>query len=306
MAQLFLHPIPPFRLDLTVWVLRRLAINQIDRWDGQTYRRVLVPGKSPVLASVTQTAPAGVPEISVMLEGDLPKQEGAANLVRRLLGLDIDLSGFYRLAQSDQRLSVIAERFVGFKPPRFSSAFEGLVNGIACQQLSLNVGIILLNRLAAEFGAAIGHQHAFPGPEDLAPGKIEDLRRLGFSGRKAEGILSLSRLVLSREIDLEALEEMDDESVVKRLCEIPGVGRWTAEYVALRGLGRLDVFPADDIGAQNNLQRWLGLPKRPVYNEVHGILDRWRPYRGLIYFHLLLDSQSRRGLLEHGNQNDES
>lgn len=66
---------------------------------------------------------------------------------------------------------------------------------------------------------------------------------------------------------------------------------------AMRGLGRLDVYPADDVGSQNKFQRWLNLEERPDYDAIYRIIDRWRPYRGLIYFYLLLDQQERQGLL---------
>jgi DNA-3-methyladenine glycosylase II len=74
------------------------------------------------------------------------------------------------------------------------------------------------------------------------------------------------------------------------------VGRWTAEYVLLRGLGRLHVFPGDDVGGRNNLQRWLRRSKPFSYAALHRTLARWQPYAGLVYFHLLLDR------LEHFNQ----
>jgi DNA-3-methyladenine glycosylase II len=76
-----------------------------------------------------------------------------------------------------------------------------------------------------------------------------------------------------------------------------GVGRWTAEYVLLRGLGRLHVFPGDDVGARNNLQAWLRLASPLDYDGVGRTLNRWRRYGGLIYFHLLLDRISEKGFI---------
>ena len=90
---------------------------------------------------------------------------------------------------------------------------------------------------------------------------------------------------------------MEDAAAVARLRQLPGLGRWTAQYVLLRGLGRLDVYPADDVSSQNKFQRWLNLEERPDYDAIYQILDHWRPYRGLIYFYLLLDQQARQGLL---------
>ena len=90
---------------------------------------------------------------------------------------------------------------------------------------------------------------------------------------------------------------LPDDEAVKYLCELRGVGRWSAEYVLLRGLGRTHVFPGDDVGARNNLQRWLRLAKPLNYERVRRVLARWDGYAGLIYFHLLLDRLTESGNL---------
>jgi len=306
MTKFKMQPVPPFRLDLTAWVLRRVPSNKMDRWDGQAYHRVLVVHGKPTEVSVVQKGTPEAPYITVTLAGPgavIGNKPDVAHALTKMLGLDIDLAGFYQLAHSDARLSALADRFSGFKPPRLGSIFETLINGIACQQISLVVGITLLNRLSAAYGLAVGEHHAFPRPEDLAGASVEDLRSLGFSGRKAQNILAISRSIVDGELDLDALEQLDTASATSDLCNIYGVGRWTAEYVALRGLGRIDMYPADDVGSQNKLQNWLGLSKRPDYRGVHELIDKWSPYRGLIYFHLLLDSQDRQGLLSFPQQN---
>ena len=91
-----------------------------------------------------------------------------------------------------------------------------------------------------------------------------------------------------RRLDLDALGDLDDAGAVERLQALRGVGRWTAEYALLRGLGRLHVFPGDDIGARNNLQRWLGILEPLDYEGVRRALARWAPFQGLVYLHLLL------------------
>lgn len=100
------------------------------------------------------------------------------------------------------------------------------------------------------------------------------------------------------ELDLEALHGLDDAAALDRLRAIPGVGRWTAEYVLLRGLGRLDNFPGDDVGGQARLHDMLHLAARPDYDEVQHLLNRWRPYRGLMYFFLLLARKEREGVVQ--------
>ncbi len=80
-----------------------------------------------------------------------------------------------------------------------------------------------------------------------------------------------------------------------RLVELRGVRRWTAEYAPLWGIGRIDLFPGDDIGANNNLEQWMRLRKPLDYNRVAHVLRRSKPFGGLVYFHLLLDRRRRLG-----------
>jgi DNA-3-methyladenine glycosylase II len=196
-------------------------------------------------------------------------------------------------------LGPLARRFRGLKPPRFLTVFEALVNGIACQQITLTQGIRLLNRLAERCGPSIAvgdaPAPAFPRPEDLAGLEPEALRKLGFSGQKARALIELSGAAAAGRLDLERLASLDDAAAVAELCRLRGVGRWTAEYVLLRGLGRVHLFPGDDVGARNNLQRWLGLSGPLNYEGVRQAVTRWQPYAGLLYFHLLMDRLAEAG-----------
>jgi DNA-3-methyladenine glycosylase II len=300
-----LEPVPPFRLDLTVWTLRRRPDNRVDRWDGQAYRRVLPLPDGPAEMLVTQIGPPETPKLRVAVEGqpfDSAVKAAVASALDRLLGLHIDLTTFYRFATHQGRLGQLARRFRGMKPPRFATVFEGAVNAIACQQVTLTLGILLLNRLAAKHGPVLlkGAEaaHAFPRPEDLAGLRPESLRGLGFSRQKGRAMVELARSLADGRFDLDGLAELPDAEAVERLRGLRGVGRWSAEYVLLRGLGRTNIFPGDDIGARNNLQRWLHLDGPLDYDEVQHTLALWEPFGGLIYFHLLLDRLAEAGYLQ--------
>lgn len=290
-----IRPAPPFRLDLTAWALRRRARNIIDRWDGTTYRRVLVYGDVPMEAAVTQVGSSEHPRLTVRITGPKLATDTRARitqLLSRALGLRTNLQPFYALAAKDRLLAPLVEQFRGLKPPRFPSIFEAFVNAIACQQLSLTVGIELLNRLAIRCGPRISsagdEQHAFPGAENLLSVKAPTFRHLGFSYSKARSVLSLSLKTVEAQFQPERLQDMDNESAVQASLNLRGVGRWTAEYVLLRGLGRLDSFPGDDVGARNRLALWLGRDGPLDYDGVKRVVKRWQPYAGLVYFHLLL------------------
>jgi DNA-3-methyladenine glycosylase II len=298
-----IKPTPPFRLDLTVWALRRRPHNLVDCWDGRTYRRLLSIYGQPVEVSVTQTAPAASPLLKVEADHCPPHLECAALLTGRLLkmlGLNADLRQFYQLAAADDRLHPLVVRWDGFKPPQFPTVFEALINAIACQQLTLNLGIQLLNRLAAAYGPAktgADDPRGFPRPADLADLDPEALRPLGFSGNKAVAIVEVARLFKQGAAGLEDPENLKESEIMARLRALRGIGRWSAEYVMLRGLGCWSVFPGDDVGARRALASWLQLPEPPDYQGVRRHLAPWHPYSGLLYFYLLLNRLADEGHL---------
>jgi DNA-3-methyladenine glycosylase II len=297
-----LCPIAPFRLDLTVWALRRRARNIVDRWDGANYRRVMVVDEEPIEVLVMQSGTPERARLRITLTGkhiNQQSQDTVTSALTRMLGLRIDLGEFYRLAAGDKRLGVLAEQFRGLKPPRFPDVFEGLVNAIACQQLSLTVGIELQNRLARRCGPALESdgsvEFGFPRSKELLLLKPEAFRELGFSYRKAKYLLGLSQETATGQFDFGQLEHLDNPAATQMLLRLHGVGRWTAEYVLLRSLGRTSVFPGDDVGARNRLALWLGLGRPLDYSSTRRIVNRWQPYAGLVYLHLLLAGLTQSG-----------
>lgn len=297
----FLEPVSPFRLDLTVWALRRRPENIVDRWDGQTYRRVLPLQGGPVAIEVIQVGPPESPRLQISVEGQnlCPNVKATvASTLEQMLGIRIDLTKFYQLVASDKQLQQLVQRFKGMKPPRYGTVFESLITGIATQQVSRTVSILILNRLIANYGVKSQDAHAFPRPEELAGLLPTELRPLGFSRQKGRAIIELAKLVVEGGLELEKLTQLSDEEAIERLCNLRGVGRWTAGYVLLRGLGRTSIFPGDEVGVGKNLKRWLHLEKPLDYETVHHTLECWHPYGGLIYFHMLLNRLAEAGLLQ--------
>ena len=303
----FLDPLPPFRLDLTVWTLRRRPENVVDRWDGLTYRRVLPLPTGIVEVAVNQVGPPESPQLQVTVEGEPLRtsvKSGVTFALEHLLGLRIDLSKFYRMAALDQQLGDLAGRFQGMKPPRYASIFESVVVGIASQQVSRTVSIFILNQLTKTHGQSfhVGDviTHGFPRAEDLAGLRPSDLRPLGISRQKERAITELAKSVVAGRLNLESLALLPDEEAITRLCALQGVGLWTAGYVMLRGLGRIHIFPGDESGVRDNLKRWLHLDPPPNPETVRRTLKKWYPYAGLIYFHMLLARLGDAGLLPTG------
>lgn len=317
--------ITPFRLDLTVWTLRRRADNAVDRWDGETYRRVLALVEGPVEIAVRQLRSGKRPRLEVIADGPQAKRlrDEVTCCIERLLGTRIDLAAFYRVAATEPKLGGLVERFRGCKPPQFTSVFEALINAIAAQQVTLSLAIQLLNKLAARYGLGADcglSQHArpttgettsrsylsprpkpalraFPRPAELARARPTTLRGFGLTRQKSRAIVELARAVAAGRMDLESLAKLDDGQAVEHLTSLSGVGRWTAEYALLRGLGRTHIFPGDDVGARNRLRLRLGLRRPLDYASVARVLRPWRGFGGLIYFHMLLDGLAEKGFL---------
>jgi DNA-3-methyladenine glycosylase II len=297
-------PIPPFRLDLTAWALRRRPENTVDRWDGRTYRRVLMIDSQAIEVAVHQSGGPEAPQVEVDMAGSCltaGQERSARVLLERLLGAHKDLRPFYRLATRDPRLQPLVEEFRGLKPPQFPTVFEAVANGIACQQLSLLVGILLLSRLAHGVGGISASSqdaaHAFPDPADFCWVKAQSLKSLGFSANKSQALIDVSSAIRAQRLNLESLVKLDNQAAIERLLNLKGVGRWTAEYVLLRGLGRLDIFPGDDVGARKKLAHFLRKRNPFDYDGVRRAVAGWQPYAGLVYFHLLLARIKKAGWL---------
>lgn len=302
-TKFLLQPVHPFRLDLTAWALQRRPGNLIDRWDGAAYRRVLTIDGSTFEVAVSQAREA-TGTLGITIAGDSLQRETkqeARELLVSALGIRIDLSGFYRMTEKHSRLKSLARSFRGLKPPRFFSVYEGLINGIACQQLSLSLGIQLLGRLARRFGPSVDNgdsvRYGFPRPVNLANAELTEIKELGFSLQKARAMIEISRAITEGRLDLDALAAESDDEALRRLRELRGVGRWTAEYTLLRGMGRWHIFPVDDQGARNGLARWLHLRKRLDAARTQRVLRQWQPYGGLIYFHMLMNGLNEAGHL---------
>ncbi len=304
-------PVGPFRLDLTVWALKRRPAYGVEGWDGTTYQRVLLDDAgTPFVMSVRQVAGPDRPILEIAVptarthSASEDRERTAMRACETLLGTNIDLSGFYETAERSDVLAPLARQLRGLKPPRYPSVFEALTNAITCQQITLTAGLKILDRFAATYGVPIGELgddrprrlHAFPLRQDIVGVEEQALREAGYSRQKARALALLASEADERVFDAESYARLDDTSAATRLQELYGVGRWTAEYVLLRGLGRLNVFPGDDVGVRRRLEEWLNLPERLDYGGVQRVLEPWAPFAGLVYLHLVVE-----GIVGSGN-----
>ena len=253
----------PFRLDLTVSALRRTSSNLVDVYTGDGwYLRALGGFVAPVVVSVTQSAPT---TLLVSLSGIDASAEPTVPVlatVRRMLGVERDLSEFYRHACAVSWLRPLARRMRGLKPPRYPTLFEACANTILFQQVSLQAASAIMRRLLMAVGTPVEHDGmtlvAFPSAEQFLRADAAAIRAAGVSDGKLTTLRRAGEAVASGVLDEVALNELPSADAARVLRGIKGIGPWTAAVILLRGLGRLDIFPGGDSGVAANVARVAG------------------------------------------------
>lgn len=153
-----------------------------------------------------------------------------------------------------------------------------LLKCIIHQQLNMAFAHTLSTRFVHTFGEEIEGVWFYPLPETVAKIKIEQLRELQFSTRKAEYVIGVGKEIAEGRLDLEKLKRMTDEEVLQQMIKLRGVGPWTVQNFLLFGLGRPNLFPIADIGIQNAIKKLFGMERKPTIEEMEHYKEDWEPY----------------------------
>jgi DNA-3-methyladenine glycosylase II len=159
--------------------------------------------------------------------------------------------------------------------------FVALSYAIASQQLSVKAADTIFNRFCDLFPP-----ERLPDPARLIAMDADSVRAVGFSRSKVTFLKDLAGHVVERRLLLDEFHQLSDEEVLQALTAVKGIGRWTAEVFLVFPLGRLDVFPADDLGLVKAVQQVDGLRKRPSRERLLEIAERWQPYRSVAAWYL--------------------
>ncbi|HEX7035135.1 MAG TPA: AlkA N-terminal domain-containing protein [Pseudomonadales bacterium] len=291
----------PLHLEATARVLQRRPGNRVDRWENGRYLRVFETPAGRVLVAVQNLGSVSAPALRCAFPAGATGAERreVVPAVRRALGLDLDPAPLEQARCSHPALAAATAGLRGMRPPRFGGLFEAFAGVVPFQQVSIDAGIAIVGRLVERFGTCLTHDggryYAFPTAERVADARLDRLRACGLSARKAETLRALARLVAAGEVSEAGLEALPSTEAIAVLCELPGIGPWSAALVLLRGLGRLDVFPPGDVGARRALRALLDLAADA---DVEAVMERFGALRGYVYFCGLGSALLRRGLIE--------
>ncbi|WP_419863316.1 AlkA N-terminal domain-containing protein [Candidatus Poriferisodalis sp.] len=261
---------------------------------GSTYVRSFSACGHPGIAEVA-ALPSGGDSLQLRLH--LPTYDSiidAVSRVRALLGTDEDPAPAAAVLGDNPLIGPLVRTTPGLRVPRSWDRFETAIRIIVGQQISLAAASTLSGRIAERFGTPIDPvleccndvlvplTHMFPGAATLASAGGAGLAGLGFTQQRIDTIVGFSQAVASGELDLTAADTLD--ATVTRLCELPGIGPWTAHLIAMRVIGHDDAFPASDLGLRRTAERLVGHPVDA--RELETLSQSWRPYRSWAAQHL--------------------
>ena len=284
-------PVPgPVDLAGSLDVLRRAGDDLLDRWDGRLWLRAVAVGGRRVGTAARPTGTAADPGLLVST-GNRADPAAAGRTLAGAFPTAPD--ALAALAAADPVVARIAARFPGIGPVLQPDLLTAVVRAISAQQITMRFAATLRGRLARRYG----HRHEVPAPAPapgdppaaevwsldarrLAGAEIADLRALQFSTSKAVAITALAAAVADGQVDLPTLAGLDDEEVVDRLVRFPGIGRWTAEWLLARTLGRPRVV-AGDLGVRKAVGAAYLDGRMPSEAEVRAVTAHWGAAAGV-------------------------
>jgi AraC family transcriptional regulator of adaptative response / DNA-3-methyladenine glycosylase II len=261
---------PPYDWNAVLAFLAARATPGVERVDEGRYRRTIELNGRAGVVEVSQAAGG----CALALDVRFPETRALLTIVegvRRVFDLGADPAVIAEHLGTDALLAPVLARHAGLRTPGAWDGFEIAVRAVLGQQVSVRAATTLAGRVASQFGAAVelgdGLTRLFPPPDRLAAAPLE---RLGIIASRAQTIRTLSRLVVDGAISFRGCG--DPVRIATALQEIPGIGRWTAEYIAMRAFGEPDAFLSGDLV----LRRIAG---NCTPRALDAKAESWRPWR---------------------------
>ena len=276
---------PPLQWERMLEFFRARAVRGVEEVTGSSYRRAIALGAATGILEVTRREGPGN-TLTASLTGIEPALLGeAVRRVRRMFDLDADPLAVASHLKRDARLAPLVSAAPGTRIPVTWDPFEAAVRAVIGQQISVAGAITIAGRLAERCGRPVTDvlpagtiTRVFPGPAELAQA---DLSGLGVPTARARTLTTVARATLAGRVRMDGY--VAAERLFEQLTELPGIGPWTASYVALRGFGEPDAFPDTDLGIRKALDA-RGYPRGAAARKA--AMERLAPWRGYAALYL--------------------
>jgi AraC family transcriptional regulator of adaptative response / DNA-3-methyladenine glycosylase II len=277
---------PPLAFAAMLAFLGKRAIPGIERVGTDSYERVIGPADASTWIRIT--AERAKPELLLEISAVDPRAiPDIVRRVRRMFDLDADLAAVHALLRDEPLLAKAIRKRPGLRVPGGWDGFEIAVRAVLGQQISVAGATTLARRIVETYGESrsaardgldrAGLDRIFPTPERLRDAPLETI---GLPKSRVATLRSLATAVIEQRIHFGTGQRLD--AFVESLVALPGIGPWTAHYVALRALGHPDAFPAGDLV----LQQVLGGDARLGERATDARSQAWRPWRAYAVLHL--------------------
>ncbi len=279
--ELTLRARPPFSFDALLDFYRARAVAGVEIVDDESYARTFGTAERPGYIRVTR---AGASSVRVSVWGEPAQCDAAIARARRMFDLDADPTHLREVLGADRLLRDELQRHPGQRLPGAWDGFELAVRAVLGQQVTVAAARTQAGRLVEWFGTALPSPFA-PGLHALfpTPAQMVDAgdRRLGMPQTRANTLTTVARALDSGALDLPEGLALDE--FIARWTALKGIGDWTAQYIAMRGYGYRDAFPAGDL----ILRRAAAKPGASLSErELRARAEPWRPYRAYAVLHL--------------------
>jgi AraC family transcriptional regulator, regulatory protein of adaptative response / DNA-3-methyladenine glycosylase II len=275
----------PFHAESIFGFLGDRAVPGIETWDGATYRRSLRlnHGNAVVAVSPGPDGPGANAVMCTLHLDNVADAQAAVQRCRRMLDLDADPVTVESHFENDPILAPLVRKRPGLRSPGHPDGVELLTRAVLGQQVSVKGARTLAARMVAAIGeplavAVEGVTHTFPSAAAIAGCTTTDF---AMPTARARALINACEELASGRLVIDAGSDRDH--IGGQLESLPGIGPWTASYVALRALGDPDVFLPTDLGVRNAL-RAIGVDPHP--KAAARLAESWRPWRSYALHHL--------------------
>lgn len=275
---------PPHDFEGMLAFLRDRALPGVEAVDGQSYQRVFSLEGAPGWLRVSRW-PGAADGLRLELREVAPQHMlGLVARVRRMFDLDAQPQAIASALATSPVLAPLVARYPGLRLPGGWDGFEIAVRAVLGQQVSVAAARTLASRLVQRFGqplpvpSADGLERLFPGPEQLLDAPLTEI---GVTRARTATIQGIARALLDGRVDLGGEQRLED--FVERWVALPGIGAWTAHYMAMRVLNHPDAFPAADLV----LRRMAAGAQEPLTTRaLENLAEHWRPWRAYAVMYL--------------------
>jgi AraC family transcriptional regulator of adaptative response / DNA-3-methyladenine glycosylase II len=280
---------PPYDFDALLDFLRGRSLPGVERVDEHSYMRVFgtadAPGWLRLSAWPRGSRQSEEHALKLELQAAQPAQLlPVVTRLRRMFDLDAEPQAIAATLGASDVLKPLLYKRPGLRLPGGWDGFEIAVRAVLGQQVSVAAARTLATRIVQRYGEPLaappapGLERLFPTPEQLVDA---DLREIGVTTARAATIRGVAQALLDGRIDFRAEQPLDE--FVARWIALPGIGEWTAHYMAMRALSHPDAFPAADL----ILRRAATSDATPLSTKALTLLaDAWRPWRAYAVMHL--------------------